>query len=101
MTLNTLVLWVLQMIVQPLAWIIITLAAVFFMWNIFKIIANRDSAEALTKLKTQTFWGVIALFVMTSVWGLVAWLTNTFLGTAPFIPQLETNPQRIDNVLMR
>jgi hypothetical protein len=28
-------------------------------------------------------WGVIALFVMVSIWGLVAVLDNIFLGGAP------------------
>jgi len=32
-------------------------------------------------------WGIIALFVIISVWGLVKVLSNT-IGLDPFIPQL-------------
>lgn len=36
------------------------------------------------KLKAYFFWGIIVLFVMVSIWGIVGLLQNTLFGDNPF-----------------
>ena len=79
-------------ILKPVGVLVISFGIVFFLWNIFRSIAERDNAKSMQMLKERTKWGVIALAVMVSIWGLVSILTNTFLGRGAFIPQLNTNP---------
>ena len=57
--------------------LIIALAVVYFVWGIFKyVMAGDDDAKAAAKDKI--IYGVVGLFVMISVWGLVNILVNTF-----------------------
>ena len=69
--------------------LIIGLAVVFFLWNVFRYaVAGDEDAKQLAK--KQMVWGIVGLFVMVSVWGLVAILQSTFhLDTvAPTPPSL-------------
>lgn len=73
-------------IIKPLTWLILSLAVVYFLWNIMQIIRKSDEPDALEKLKRQATWGIVAIFVMVSLWGLVNILVNTFR------PSTELNP---------
>ncbi|KKU80711.1 MAG: hypothetical protein UY07_C0035G0007 [Parcubacteria group bacterium GW2011_GWA1_47_8] len=78
--------------IEPIIYLILGLAVVYFMWNITEVIRKGDNPEELAKLKGKAFWGVVAIAVMVSLWGLVAILTNTFFtdltpsNPIPFIP---------------
>lgn len=60
--------------------LIISLAVVWFVWNVFRYMIAGDE-EAKSKAKTDMIWGIVAIFVMVSVWGLVGILQSTF-GTS-------------------
>lgn len=66
---------------------LITLATAAFIWGIIQYFLNPDNEEKRKKGKSFLLWGLIGLFVMISVWGLVGVLGNTF-GINPLIPQL-------------
>ncbi len=59
--------------------IIIGIGVLVFLWGVILYVLNSNDAG---KAKGRTFmlWGIIALFVMVSVWGLVRLLQNSFLG---------------------
>ncbi len=57
--------------------IIISLAVVWFIWSVFAFVLA-GSEEGKTKAKTNMIWGIVAIFVMVSVWGLVGLLGSTF-----------------------
>ena len=63
------------------------LAMVGFIWGVIQYVLNADNEEKRKKGKSFIIWGLIALFVMVSMWGLVGVLTNTF-GIKVLIPQL-------------
>jgi len=56
--------------------IIIALAVVWFLWNVFQFIVKEG--EDKDKAKSGMIWGIVAIAVMVSVWGLVGILTSTF-----------------------
>ena len=59
-----------------------------FFWGIVLFIINTDDDKKRSEGKEWMKWSVIALFVMITVWGIVAILVNTF-GISPLIiPQL-------------
>jgi Type IV secretion system pilin len=69
---------------------IIALAMLVFLWGIFKLVfagGNELDVKEGTKFMT---WGIVSLFVMVSVWGLVAILTKTFFDGNPVLPQLKS-----------
>ncbi len=71
--------------------LLILAALLFFLWGIFKIFFW-DRGHDDPKNKTFILWGVVALFVMVSVWGLVNVLRDTLrldnsrVPSAPAIP---------------
>lgn len=64
----------------------ITLAIVVFFWGLIMYLWNVD--EKKQEGLSIMLWGVIAIFVMVSIWGIVRLLQQTFkvTSTAPVIP---------------
>lgn len=58
--------------------ILIGLALVVFLWGIVTYIASGGNESARSAAGAYILWGIIGLFVMISVWGLVLILSNTF-----------------------
>jgi len=56
--------------------IVVALALLFFFWGLAKFILASGDEEAKDQGKRIMIWGVLALFVMASVWGLVAFFGN-------------------------
>jgi len=69
--------------------VLISVAVVYFIWQVF-VFVIADSDEKKSKAKGQMIWGIVGLFVMVSVWGLVAILVSTFGtgGTSVTLPTL-------------
>lgn len=57
--------------------IIIAIAVIYFVYNAFMYMIAADE-ERKGEAKSKMIYGVIALFVMISVWGLVNLLSGTF-----------------------
>lgn len=70
---------------------VVALTVLVFLWGIFKLVFSGDSDAAVTEGKKFMTWGIVSLFVMVSVWGLVRIFTATFFGNQLFIPQLRSS----------
>lgn len=68
---------------------IASLSVVVFMFGIVKYIWKGDSEDARKSGRTLMLWGIIGLFVMFGVWGIVEILTNTFFPGTSGIPQFD------------
>ena len=64
--------------------ILMSLAMLVFIWGVLKFIRNAGDEGERETGKQVMLWGLIGLFVMASVWSLVAILS----GGAVSIPQL-------------
>jgi len=70
--------------------LLISLSVIVFVVGVIKYIGGADDATKRTEGRNFMLYGIVALFVMISVWGLVGVLQGTFgLGNTTFIPQLE------------
>ena len=60
---------------------LIAIAVIYFIWTIIKfVIAGGEDEKA--QAKSQIGWGILGLFIIVSVWGLVQFLrTSTGIGT--------------------
>ncbi len=79
--------WASCTIIKSVIPLLFTLATVGFVWGVIKYFLNPESEDERKKGKNYMLWGLIALFVMISVWGLVNVFSNTF-GVKTLIPQL-------------
>lgn len=58
--------------------IIIALALLYFFWGLAQFVLAAGDETKQGEAKSIMIWGIIALFVMISVWGLVNVLVDTF-----------------------
>jgi hypothetical protein len=65
------------------------IATIAFVWGILQYyFLNPNNEEQKKKGKSFMIWGLVALFVMVTVWGLVGILYNTFFSGGFVLPQL-------------
>jgi len=76
-------------IFRALVPVIFGLALVAFLWGVAKYILNAADATKRKEGNAMMLYGIIALFVMLSIWGLVALLGGTF-GINVGLPVLPT-----------
>ena len=79
-------------VIQALIPIVIGVGVIVFLWGVLKyVLQSSDAGKA--EGRQFMLWGIIALFVMVSVWGLVNILRdslglNLATPTAPRIPEV-------------
>ena len=66
--------------------LLISLAIVWFVWNVFRYVIATDEVDKAVA-KDKMVWGIIAIFIMVSIWGLVAILQYTFQIFPPTTPK--------------
>ncbi len=72
----------------------ITLAIVVFFWGLIKYLWSIDQENAHEGLKIM-FFGLVCIFVMVSIWGIIRLVQTTFqvTSTDPIIPKgIQVNP---------
>ena len=79
-------------IVQIALPIVVGLALLAFFWGLVKFIFAQGNEEAKVEAKKIMLWGLVAMFVMVAVWGLVR-----FIGEALGVNQDE-NPIAVPTV---
>jgi preprotein translocase subunit SecG len=65
-------------IVNPLIRILFALAVIYFIYGIVQYILNRSNAEEKERGRKHIMWGLIGLFIMTSVFFILRILVSTF-----------------------
>lgn len=64
-------------IVAPIIWVLFGLATVYFLYGIFQFVWKADSEEGRKDGKNHIMWGLLGMFIMFSVMGII----NLILGT--------------------
>ena len=64
-------------VLDQLVVFLIALAVVWFIWNVIRYTMSSDE-EKKSAAKSQMIWGIIAIAVIVSIWGLVGILQNVF-----------------------
>ena len=77
-TFQSLASFFIYIIVNPLVWIIIGFAVVYFLWGVAKYILHSGDVKAREEGRNMMIYGIIAIFVMVSMWGFVNLLVATF-----------------------
>lgn len=65
-------------IVVPIA---ITLALVYFIWQVIQYVIAADE-ESKTDKRKKMLYGVVGLFIIIAIWGLINFI-GTYLGVSP------------------
>lgn len=70
-------------IIQPLIGLIFALALVFFVWGMAQFVLNAQSDKGREAGKQAILYGIIGLFIMTAVFGILSVVLNTFGVSLP------------------
>lgn len=67
------------------------LAFLFFVYGVAKFIKSAGSEKEIKDSKNILVWGIVGLFVLVTIWGIIAFLQSDFgFGSGdPFIPQVK------------
>lgn len=69
---------VVEMIVPIVSLIVI----IYFFWGLAKYVLSAGDAEKAAEGKSIMIWGVLALFVMVTIWGIIGFLQASVGNTA-------------------
>lgn len=75
----------LTIVLPPLATVLIGSALLYFVWGLVMFIAQSGNEQVRTEGKQRMIWGIVALFVLVSVWGFVI-LLRTIFGVSGVVP---------------
>jgi hypothetical protein len=67
-----------EVIVNPLIRLSFAVALAVFLWGVFGYIKNSDSSEGRKKGAQHIVWGLVGLFIMTSVFAILEIALSTF-----------------------
>ena len=74
---------------------LVGLAVLVIIWGVFNYISGAGDEEKRAQAKQFIIWGVVGVFIMLSVWGLVGILTNTvILDETPDVAPI-VNPESL------
>ena len=74
---------------------LVGLAVLVIIWGVFNYISGAGDEEKRAQAKQFIIWGVVGVFIMLSVWGLVGILTNTVvLDETPDVAPI-VNPESL------
>ncbi len=75
-------------LIKSLVPLVVALTLLVFIWGVFQLVRSNSEDSRKEALGIVTY-GIVSLFVMVSVWGLVSILTSTFFSGGLVIPQLK------------
>lgn len=64
-------------IVNPLIVFFFALAIITFLWGMFEFVAGSENEEKLSTGKRHMIWGIVGIFIMFSVFGIMRVICNT------------------------
>jgi FtsH-binding integral membrane protein len=79
---------------NTITYILVAAAVIFIVWNVVKYMI-KPAGEDRSAAGKDIIWGIVGLFIIVSIWGLVNILTNTFKTTPTdqAIPNLGNSTQ--------
>jgi len=66
-----------EIIINPIIMLLFVLATVYFIYGVVQYLISPDNEELRTSSKTHMLWGIIGMFVMVSVFGIMRIVLNT------------------------
>jgi hypothetical protein len=78
MTIPSLLGQIASLIINPLIVLGFTIATIFLFYGIVELIWKADSGTDLGKNRNNILWGIIGLFIMFSVYGILRIVLDTF-----------------------
>lgn len=66
-----------RVIINPLIILLFALAVVYFVYGLVKYLLSPDNEEVRKSSKQHMLWGIIGMFIMVAVFGIMGLILNT------------------------
>ena len=66
-----------KVIINPLIVLLFALAVVYFLYGLAMYLLSPENAEVQKTSKSHMIWGVVGMFIMVSVFGILSLILNT------------------------
>ncbi len=66
-----------RVVINPLIILLFGLAVVYFIYGLTKYLISPDNEEVRKSSKSHMLWGIIGMFIMVSVFGIINLIINT------------------------
>lgn len=66
-----------RVIINPLIILLFALAVVYFVYGLVRYLLSPDNEEIRKSSKSHMLWGIIGMFIMVSVFGIMSLILNT------------------------
>ncbi|MBI4114410.1 MAG: hypothetical protein HY445_01040 [Candidatus Niyogibacteria bacterium] len=77
-TIGSLVEKIVELVINPLITLLMIVGTVVFLWGLVEFLMNPDNEEKRSAGKRHMIWGIVGLFLMVSVWGIIQILCDFF-----------------------
>jgi uncharacterized membrane protein YidH (DUF202 family) len=64
-------------ILNPIILLLFALALLYLVWGVVGFIGNAENEEKREVGRQHMIWGVVGMFIMVAVWGIIAILKNS------------------------
>jgi hypothetical protein len=64
-------------LINPIIYVIFALAMLLFVWGLVEFLWGLRTGEAPDKGKQHMLWGTVGMFIMASIWGIIALIDST------------------------
>lgn len=63
---------------NPAILLVFAAGFVVFMWGLVQFLMNVEDSKGRQEGLQKIIWGIVGLFIMVSIWGIIAIMQNTF-----------------------
>lgn len=70
-------------ILNPIIGLLFLVALLTFLWGLIELIAKAGSEDARQSGRRNIMWGIVGMFIMIAVYGIIRIILNTFGIQAP------------------
>lgn len=92
-TISSLINYARTQIVKPIITILIVLATIVFIIGLIKLLLNAKDSKKLEEGRKLMLWGIIGLFAIVAMWGLVTVIQRSFGINEDSIPAPDDLPE--------
>ena len=69
-----------ETILQPIVTLLLAVAVAYFLFGVMRFVKDQSSEDAQQDGKQHMIWGILGLFIMVSVYGIINFINSFVLG---------------------
>jgi hypothetical protein len=89
---------IVDLIINPAIGVIFAVAGLLFVWGIIQFLKGLSEGEVNSEGKQHMIYGVLGMFIMVSVFGIISLISNTLGLSASPRSSIQIDQSRLNNI---